>query len=170
MNLYDVTIPIFQKFLTGIDNAIDKAAAYAAERKFDKDILVTARLAPDAYSFARQVQSACDMSKWGASKVTGKDAPSIPDDEKTLDELKARIKTAKNYLETFTREDFANCEDRPCTHTWMGGKSIKASDYLAHFLMPNFFFHVTTAYQILRHNGVPLGKFDYIVTLPFNPA
>lgn len=170
MHLYDLTIPVFQKFLTGMDNSIDKAVAYAAEKKFDKDYLVQARLAPDQFSFARQVQSACDMTKWVAFKVTGKDAPSTPDTEKTMEELKARIRTAKNLLEPFTRADFEGCEDRPVSHGWMGGKSMTAHDYIQHFALANFFFHVTSAYAILRHNGVPLGKFDYVVTLPFIPS
>ncbi|MEO8705887.1 MAG: DUF1993 domain-containing protein [Kofleriaceae bacterium] len=167
MNLYDATVPVFSKLLGGVERWLDKAAAHAEAKKFDPDILAQSRLAPDQYPLVRQIQSACDQAKFTAAKLTGKDAPSHPDTEKTLVELRARIKTVIEYLKTFKREDFAGAEERPCGHSWMGGKTLRGGDYLDHFALPNFHFHMTTAYAILRHNGVDLAKSDYVVELPF---
>jgi uncharacterized protein len=167
MNLYDATVPVFSKLLGNVDRWLDKAAAYADTKKFDPEILLASRLAPDQYAFARQIQSACDQAKFTVAKLTGKDAPAHPDTEKTIAELRARLKTVVDYLKTFKREDFEGAEDRPCSHSWMGGKTVRGGDYLDHFALPNFHFHLTTAYSILRHNGVDVTKFDYIVDLPF---
>jgi len=167
MNLYDATVPVFTKLLRNVDRWLDKAVAHADQKKFDAEILLSARLAPDQYSFVRQIQAACDQAKWTVAKLTGKDAPAHPDTEKTIAELRARIKTIVDYLGTFKPEDFAGAEDRACSHTWMGGKVLRGGDYLDHYALPNFHFHLTTAYAILRHNGVGVTKFDYIVDLPF---
>ncbi|MDQ3336422.1 MAG: DUF1993 domain-containing protein [Myxococcota bacterium] len=167
MILYDATIPVFTKLLNGVNGWLDKAGAYADSKKFDAQVLMTARLAPDQYPFIGQIQGACDQAKFTVAKLTGKDAPSHPDTEKTVAELRARIKTCVDYLGTFKREDFKGAEDRLCGHTWMGGKMMRGGDYLDHFALPNFHFHLTTAYSILRHNGLSLGKTDYVVDLPF---
>jgi len=169
MNLYDATIPEFTKMLNNLNKWIDKAALHAAAKKFDPEVYLQFRLAPDQFAFLRQVQAACDTAKYAAAKMTGKEAPAHPDTEKTLDELRARIQTCVSYLATFTREDFANCEHRPCQHSWMQGRALRAGDYLDHFVLPNLYFHLTTAYSILRHNGVDLGKMDYLGDLPFAP-
>lgn len=166
MNLYDATVPIFTKFLTNLDRWIDKGVAYAKERSFDPEIYAGMRLAPDQFSFLRQVQAACDGAKYCCAKLTGKEPPSHPDTEQTLDELRARIKTCLAYLETFTRDDFVGAEDRRCSHTWMQGKAMRGGDYLDHYALPNFHFHCTVAYEILRHAGVPLGKIDFIGYVP----
>jgi hypothetical protein len=166
MNLYDSTIPLFSKMLSNLERWLDKAATDAAQRKFDPEILVSARLAPDQFPLLQQIQSACDATKYAAAKLAGKEAPSIPDTEKTLGELRARIATARAYLETFKREEFAGAEDRPCTHVWMEGKHLRGRDYVDHLVLPNLYFHLTTAYAILRHNGVPLGKEDFLGSLP----
>jgi hypothetical protein len=167
MNLYDATVPIFTKLLKNVDRWLDKSAAYADQKKFDAEILMNARLAPDQYPFLRQIQSACDQAKFTVAKMTGKEPPVHPDTEKTIGELRQRIKTVLDYLGTFKREDFNGAEERPCSHTWMGGKSLRGGDYLDHLALPNFHFHMTTAYSILRHNGVDVGKMDYLVDLPF---
>lgn len=169
MNLYDATIPVFTKLLSNVDKWLDKAAALADAKKFDVDVLAAARLAPSQYPFTRQIQSACDQAKFTAAKLTGKDAPSHPDTEKTIAELRQRVRAVVEYLNSFQREDFAGAEDRKCAHSWMGGKSLSGAGYLFHFALPNFHFHLTTAYDILRHNGVDVGKMDYIVDLPFLP-
>jgi hypothetical protein len=167
MNLYDATVPIFTKLLGNVDKWIDKAAAFADAKKFDVDVLATSRLAPNQYAFVRQIQAACDQAKFTVAKLTGKEPPAHPDTEKTMAEIRQRIHTVVDYLATFKREDFAGAEERPCSHSWMGGKSLRGGDYLDHFALPNFHFHLTTAYDILRHNGVDVGKMDYIVDLPF---
>ena len=161
MNLYDATVPVFTKFLGGIEKWLDKAAAYADQKKFDPEILMQARLVPDQYPFIRQVQAACDQAKYCVAKLTGKEAPSHPDTEKTIAELRTRIRTVLDYLKTFKPEEFAGAEDRLVKHTWMPA-SLKGGDYLDHFLLPNFHFHLVTAYSILRHNGVDLGKLDFM--------
>ena len=167
MNLYDATVPIFTKLLSNIDKWLDKAAALADAKKFDLDVLATARLAPNQYTFIRQIQAACDQAKFTAAKLAGKEPPAHPDTETTIAEIRQRIHTVVEYLGTFKREDFVGAEDRSCTHAWMGGKSLRGGDYLDHLGLPNFHFHMTTAYDILRHNGVDVGKMDYLVDLPF---
>lgn len=167
MSLYDSTIPLYTKMLKNLDRWIEKAQAYAAAKKFDPEVLFSARLAPDQFAFARQVQAACDTAKFAAAKLTGTEPPSHPDTEKNLGELRARIATCLAYLESFRPEQFAGAEDRACSHVWMQGKSIKGVDYVPHYAIPNFLFHVTTAYAILRHDGVDLGKSDFLGSLPF---
>src|SRR5688500_9601226 len=122
MNLYDATIPVFTKLLNGIEKWLDKAIAYADQKKFDPEILATARLAPDQYPLVRQIQSACDQAKFVAAKLTGKEPPSHPDTEKTLAEIRARVRTVIDYLKTFKPEDFVGAESRPCQHSWMPAK------------------------------------------------
>jgi hypothetical protein len=167
MNLYDATVPVFVKLLSNINKWIDKATAHAEAKKFDVDVLASARLAPDQYPFIRQVQIACDQAKFTVAKLTGTEPPTHADTEATMAEIRQRIRTVVEYLSGFKREDFTGAEDRAVSHTWMGGKSMRGGDYLDHFALPNFHFHMTTAYDILRHNGVALGKSDYIVELPF---
>lgn len=169
VNLYDATVPIFTKLLGGINTWFDRATKHAEARKFDVETLLSARLAPDQYPLVQQIQAACDNAKFCVSHLTGKKPPSNPDTEKTVAELRARIKSTLDYLATFTREEFAGAEERPCKHSWMPGP-MRGGDYLDHFILPNFHFHLTTAYAILRHNGVDLGKQDYMVTLPFQTA
>jgi hypothetical protein len=168
MNLYDATVPIFSKLLSNVDKWIDKAAALADAKKFDVDVLVNARLAPNQYSFVRQIQAACDQAKFTVAKLTGTEPPSHPDTEATMADIRQRIRTVVDYLGQFKPENFIGAEERPCSHTWMGGKSLRGGDYLDHFALPNFHFHLTTAYAILRHSGVDLGKNDYIASLPFS--
>jgi uncharacterized protein len=167
MILYDATVPVFTKLLNGVNGWLDKAATYADGKKFDVQVLMSARLAPDQYPFVGQIQGACDQAKFTVAKLTGKAPPSHPDTEKTVADLRARIKTCVDYLGTFKKEDFNGAEDRLCGHTWMGGKMMRGGDYLDHFALPNFHFHLTTAYAILRHNGLTLTKTDYVVDLPF---
>lgn len=168
MNLYDATVPVFTKLLKNTDRWLDKAIAHGEAKKFDPEVLLVARLAPDQYVFSRQIQAACDQVKFTVAKLAAKDAPAHPDTEKTIPELRARVKSVIEFLGTFKREDFNGAEDRACGHTWMGGKTMRGGDYLDHFALPNLHFHLTTAYAILRHNGVPLGKMDYTGELPFS--
>lgn len=168
MNLYDATIPVFTKMLHNVEGWLDKACALAAQKKFEPEVLLTTRLAPDMFSFCRQLQSACDGAKFAAAKLTGKEPPAHPDTEKTVAELRTRLATVRGYLESFKPEDFAGAEERACSHTWMGGKSMRGADYLTQFALPNFYFHVTAAYAILRANGVDVGKMDFLGGLPFS--
>ncbi len=167
MNLYDATVPLFVKMLHNVETWLDKTAELCAAKKVEPDLFLQFRLAPDQYPLVRQLQSVCDTAKFTAAKMTGKEPPSHPDTEKTTEEIRARLKTCIAYLESFQREDFAGCEERAVSHAWMGGKTLRAGDYLDHFVLPNFYFHLTTAYSILRHNGVDVGKLSFIGSLPF---
>lgn len=167
MNLYDATVPIFTKQLNNVEKWLDKAVALGEAKKFDPQVLIDARLAPDQWSLKGQIQGACDTAKYACAKMTGKEPPSHPDTEVTLADCRARIRTVLDYVATFTRDDFQGAEERPCGHGWMQGKALRGGDYLDHFVLPNFHFHITTAYSILRHNGVELGKRDLLGRLPF---
>ncbi len=169
MNLYDATVPIFTKHLTAAHGWLDKAVAFAEAKKFDPEILLQSRLAPDQYPLLRQFQAVCDQAKYCCAYLTGQTAPSHPDTEKTIPEIRARLKTAIDYLATFKREDFNGAEERACKASWMPAP-IRGGDYLDHLALPNFHFHLTVAYSILRHNGVDLGKQDYVTALPFQKA
>ena len=134
--------------------------------RFDPSVLVSARLAPNQYPFQRQVQSACDGAKFSAAYLAGKEAPAHPDTETTIAELRQRIATVLGYLETFKEADFEGAAERKVSPKWMGGKWLRGDHYLAQLGLPNFYFHVTPAYSILRHNGVDLGKTDFIGSIP----
>jgi hypothetical protein len=165
MSLYQASVPQLQKMVRQLGNWLDKATEHAKAKSFDPNVLVAARLAPDQYAFARQVQAACDAAKFAAARLTGKDPPKHPDTEQTFDELRARIQSVVAYLGTFTEADFVGAEKRVIPLPFLQGKGLVAGDYLNEMALPNFYFHVATAYAILRHNGVPLGKTDYIGSL-----
>ena len=169
MNHHDA-VQSFAKALQNLTQWMDKADAYAKSRSFEVDVLASARLAPDQYEFIRQVQAACDQAKYAAAYLGGKPAPSHPDTEKTFAELRARIKTCLAFVESVPAKDFTGAEDRRVAPPWLGGKWLRGDDYLLHVAIPNFFFHATMTYAILRHNGVPLGKMDYVGSLPINDA
>jgi len=156
------TISQFTRMLKNLDQWLQTATAFAQTRNFNPDVLAQARLAPDQYALTQQVQSACDAAKYAAAYLSGQKAPSHPDTEKTLGELQARIQTCVAYLNTFKAPDFAGAEERRVAPPWMEGNSVRGADYLTRIAVPNFYFHVTTAYAILRHNGVELGKRDFI--------
>lgn len=164
---YEITVTQYQKVLGNLSKFLDKAAAFAETKKFDVDILLNARLAPDQFNFIRQVQIACDTAKFGAARLTGKEAPTHPDTEKTIAELQARIQSVQAYLATFSPADFQGADDIRITHARWEGKYLTGTEFALQHSLPNIYFHVTTAYSILRHNGVDLGKKDYLGELPF---
>lgn len=159
-------IQLFAKTLDNLDRWLDKAGANAKERSFDVDVLAQARLAPDQYSLAQQVQAACDQAKYAAAYLSGQPAPSHPDTEKSVAELRERIRTCAAFLATVSESDLAGAGERKVSPPWLQGRWLRGADYLVHVAVPNFFFHATNAYAILRHNGVPLGKIDFIGGLP----
>lgn len=163
ISLYDATVPVFRRTLTNLRGLLDKADAYAAELGFSSDVLVSDRLAPDMRPLSFQVQTATDRAKFGVTRLTGLAAPSWPDDEKTMDELRSRIDKALAFLDGVDPTAFNDASSRTVTIK-LGGqeRSYSAADYLLIHVLPNIFFHVTTAYAILRHNGVPVGKADFI--------
>jgi uncharacterized protein len=151
-----------KKSLTQIETWFDKANEFATSKSFDAEVLVNQRLAPDQFALARQVQITCDTAKLGAARLTGKEAPSHADTEKTFGELKQRIHETVAFLNTLTEADFASADTRVITQPRWEGKTMVGKDYFLEHVMPNFFFHVSHAYAILRHNGVPVGKKDYL--------
>jgi hypothetical protein len=159
-------IRLFTKTLENLEKWMDKAEAHAKARSFDVDVLAKARLAPDQFEFVRQVQSACDQAKYAAAYLGGRQAPSHPDTEQTFAELRERIRKCTAFLGSVEEKDFAGAEERKVAPPWLGGRWLRGGDYLVHVAVPNFFFHATMAYAILRHNGVELGKMDYVGGLP----
>jgi hypothetical protein len=162
MSLHDASVTQMSKMLRNAEGWLEKAEAHAKAKGYEVDVLAVARLAPDQYSLTRQLQAACDTAKFGAARLAAVEAPANPDTEKTVAELRARIRATLAFLETVTPEQFAGAAEREVTLAFMPGRAIKGADYLVDFALPNFYFHVTTAYAILRHNGVELGKYDYI--------
>jgi uncharacterized protein len=150
------------RLLGNLDACLGKAVAHAGAKSFDPNVLLQCRLAPDMFPLVRQVQAACDNAKYAASRTAGKEPPSHPDTEQTMDDVRKRIATVRTYLETFTEADFASAASRVVTLPRWEGKSMAATDYFVEHAQPNFFFHYTTAYAILRHNGVDVGKRDYL--------
>lgn len=163
LSLYDMTVPLFERMLTNLLVFLDKAEADAAERKYATDVLVDARLAPDMIPFSGQIMIATDHVKGCVSRLAGQPVPSWPDEEKTFDELRQRVRKAIELLHTVPREALDGSDSRTITLK-LGGNDVSMTglDYVVQRALPNFFFHITTAYDILRHNGVPLGKRDFI--------
>lgn len=165
--LYDSTVPQFTKVLRNMLSILDKANAFADQRKFDSRVLMTARLAPDQFHFIKQVQIACDVSKGLAARLAGQEPPKHEDNEQTLPELKARIQKTIDFLSTISVEKFDGAESRMIPIAWLPGKALPALECAAQMAIPNFYFHITTAYAILRHNGLEIGKNDYLGQLDF---
>jgi uncharacterized protein len=166
MTLHPVVLEM-KKLLENMGSWLDKAESHAAEKGYDANILLQSRLAPDMFPLVRQFQNACDNAKFAAAFTTGKESPAHPDTEQTMDEVRARIATVIAYLDGFTAEDFEGTDSRTVRRPRWEGKSMTATDYFLEHAVPNFFFHLTTVYAILRHNGVELGKRDYVGRLNF---
>ncbi|MFZ1987624.1 MAG: DUF1993 domain-containing protein [Minisyncoccia bacterium] len=167
-SLYSVTIPMFQNALKALSGVLDKAVAHAAEKGVDPDTYLTKQLAPDQFPFVKQIQIACDHLKAFPFRMKGEEVPSVPDTETTIAELKMRIAHTLKILEEVKPEDINANEDQKIRFSYFPGKHLTGYGYTTGYLIPNFFFHMTTAYSILRHEGVPLGKADYIGMLPLN--
>lgn len=165
--LFETTVPQFIKTLGNLNHFIEKAEAFAQTKKIEMDVLLNSRLAPDQLNFIRQIHIACDTAKLGVSRLTGKEAPSHADTEKTVAEVKERINSTIAYLKTFTAKDFEGSDAKHITTPRWEGQYLTGFEYVQHHIIPNFYFHITTAYSILRHNGVDLGKKDFLGALPF---
>ena len=165
LSMYTASVPVFQHMLRNLSHILDKADANAQARKFDPAVLMTARLAPDMLPFTRQVLIACDAAKNGVGRISGVEAPKFEDNEASIAELKARIGKTLDYLATVPASALDGTEDKEVTFPVGRDKTrtMTAQAYLLTWTLPNFFFHITTAYAILRHNGVDLGKTDYLV-------
>lgn len=165
--LFEITVPQFVKTLNNLIAILEKGAAYAEQKKFDTEVLLQARLAPDQFPLVRQIQIACDTAKLCTARLANSEAPNHPDTEKNLPELKTRIQSVISYLETFSSSQFAEAPARKITQPRWDGQYLTGEEYVLNHAIPNFYFHVTTAYSILRHNGVDIGKKDYLGKMPF---
>jgi hypothetical protein len=150
------------KLLGQLDTWLVKTTEYAQKKSFDANTLLVFRLAPDQFPFVRQVQSSCDHAKFAAARLTGKEAPKHADDEQTIEALHARIRSVRTWLDGFNAADFEGAEKRVITYPRWEGKVMSGDDYFREHAQPNFFFHFTHAFAILRHNGVDIGKKDYL--------
>jgi len=160
-------VPQFAKMLRNLSGLLDKAQAFADQKKFEVSNLLTARLAPDQFNFTRQVQATCDLAKSYAARLTGKEAPKHEDNETTIEQLQRRIQATMAFLETIRPEDFKGWEKRQVLNPRREGKFLPGDEYAMHQAIPNFYFHLTTAYSILRHNGVEIGKKDFLGELKY---
>ena len=164
ISMYTASVPVFQHMLRNLSHILDKGEAHAAARKIDPAVLMQSRLFPDMLPFTRQVLIACDAAKNGVARISGVEAPKFDDKETTFPELKARIQKTIDYLQSVPASALEGTEDKDITFP-IGRdatRTMKAEAYLKTWAMANFFFHITIAYAILRHNGVELGKQDYL--------
>ncbi|MBK8253958.1 MAG: DUF1993 domain-containing protein [Polyangiaceae bacterium] len=162
MSYYADAVSQLIKMLENVDRWLTAGEEHAKKKSFDPNVLLTQRLAPDQFALLRQVQAACDAAKFFAARLSGKTAPSHPDTETNMAELHARIGAVTEYLKGFSAADFAGADTCIVPLGFAPGKGMKGADYAREMALPNFYFHCVTAYSILRHNGVELGKRDYI--------
>ena len=161
--MYDITVPVWRHFLNNLSMLLDKAVTYADAKKIDHSILMNARLYPDMLPLTRQVQIATDHAKGGAARLAGIEVPKFEDNESNFAELHSRIARTINFLNTIPPQQFEGSELRDIVLVIHDTKhELKGLPYLLERVQPNFFFHVTTAYNILRHNGVEIGKRDFL--------
>jgi hypothetical protein len=167
-SMSQASLPVFDISLNALSSILDKAEAHAAAKKVDSSVLLHSRLSPDMFALVRQVQIATDQAKNGSARLAGVKAPSYEDNETTMDELKTRIARTVAYLKTLDPKQIDSSADRqisfPLGPTNTG--HMKGDEYLNHFVLPNFYFHLTTAYAILRHCGVDIGKRDFLGAIP----
>jgi hypothetical protein len=164
ISMHSASVPVFVRMLNNLSSWLDKAAAHAQTKKFDAKVLLAARLYPDMLPFTSQVQIACDTAKFGVARLAGGDAPKFDDTESTIDELKARIAKTIEYVQSVPAAKLDGTEEKTVSvpRRDKDPLQVPGETYLKHQVLPNFFFHVTTAYAILRHNGVEIGKGDYL--------
>ena len=163
ISMHKASAPVFLRMLGNLDALLDKAEKYAKDRNFDPNLLVTSRLAPDMRPLSAQIQFASDTSKFAMARLSGGSAPPMADTETTIAELRERIKKTIDYIKTVPASAVDGSEEREVVLKFPNGEmKFTGLNYLTGFVLPNFLFHVTTAYAILRHNGVPLGKGDFL--------
>jgi hypothetical protein len=168
MSMSNASIPAFEIGLNALSALLDKAEVYAEAKRIDATVLLSARLFPDMFAFSRQVQSACDQAKNGGARLAGVDPPRYEDNEKTVAELRTRITKTIAFLKTLDAKRIDTAADREITFPFGPNNKghMRGVDYLNHFVLPNFYFHLTTAYDILRHCGVEIGKRDFLGVIP----
>ncbi len=163
LSMYQASVPVYIQFLGSLSGILKKAAAHAEAKKIEPSVLINARLAPDMFALARQVQIATDHAKGSLARLAGVEIPSYPDTETTFDELQARIAKTLDYVRNFKPEQIDGSETREIVLTFGTQKfPFTGQTYLIQFALPNFYFHASMAYGILRHNGVEIGKRDFM--------
>lgn len=166
ISMYSVSAPVFVRMLGNLLTWLDKAEAHAQAKKFDVNVLLTARLAPDMLPFAAQVQIAADAAKFGVARLAGVEAPKFEDNETSIAQLKERVRKTIEFVQSVPAARINGSEDKDITVPRRDGSMVlKGEIFLKHFSLPNFFFHTTTTYALLRHNGIELGKVDYLGAL-----
>ena len=167
ISMYQASVPVFIRMLTNLVAILEKAAAHAEARKIDPSVLLNDRLFPDMFPLSRQVQIAADMAKAGPARLAGLQSPSFEDTEKTFPELIERVRRTVAFLEMLTPEQIDGAEERSVTWPTRGTtRTLPGLQYLLNHVVPNVYFHITTTYNILRHNGVELGKQDFLGPIP----
>ncbi|HSQ03728.1 MAG TPA: DUF1993 family protein [Burkholderiales bacterium] len=163
ISMYQASIPVFRKMLENLSAILTKGEAHAEAHKIDPAVLLQARLYPDMFPLTKQVQIAGDFAKGAAARLAGMEVPRYEDNEASFEELRARIAKTLAFISTFKPQQIDGSEERSISLA-IGGETLqfRGLAYLNHFVMPNFYFHVTTAYDILRHNGVEVGKRDFV--------
>jgi len=164
MFFHDATVPAFLQILGSLSGILDKAEAHCKAKNIAPEVLLGARLYPDMLPFSKQIQLVCDFAAKGCARLTHSEVPTTPDTEKTFDELKARLASTTAYLKTFTPAQFEGADSREVTFPVGPDKTLtlKGQQFLSAFAFPNFYFHAATAHGILRHNGVEIGKRDFL--------
>ena len=163
ITMHSMSVPIMTRMLGNLLTWLDKAEAHAQARKFDASVYLAARLAPDMLPFTKQIQIACDAAKFGVARLAGIEAPRFDDDEASLAELRARIRKTLDFVQSVPADRIEGTEHKEVVVPRREGSMTLAGEaYLKQFVLPNFFFHVRTAYALLRHSGVELGKADYL--------
>lgn len=163
LSMYQASIPVFIRMMGNLSAILEKAAAHAEAKKIDPSVLINARLAPDMRPLSFQVQSVSDMAKGCAARLAGIDIPSMPDTETTFPELQERIAKTIAFVQSVTAAQIDGSEEREIVLKMRGNEArFTGQSYLLTFVLPNFYFHVTTAYAILRHNGLDIGKRDFL--------
>jgi hypothetical protein len=163
ISMYQASVPVMARMFGNLSAILTKAEADATARKIDPSVFLASRLAPDMHPLTRQIQIASDAAKGGVARLAGIEAPSFPDTETSFAELQARITKTVEFMKSVTPAQIDGSEERTITLKFPGQEvSFPGQVFLLNFTLPNFFFHVTTAYAILRHNGVTLGKMDFL--------
>jgi hypothetical protein len=167
ITMYSASVPVFVRMLGNVGAWLDKAEAHAAAKKFDPSVYLTARLAPDMLPFAKQIQIACDAAKFCVARVSGTEAPKFEDNETSIAELRERIARTVAYVRSVPAGQIDGTDAKEISVPRRdGAMTMKGEDYLRQFVLPNFYFHVTMTYALLRHFGVELGKADFLGGLP----
>ncbi|MEO6363674.1 MAG: DUF1993 domain-containing protein [Caldimonas sp.] len=163
ISMHSASVPVFVRMLGNLVAWLDKAEAHAAQKKFDPAVYLGARLAPDMLPLAKQIQIACDGAKFCVARLAGVDGPKFEDDEATLEELRARVRKTMDFVQSVPAAQVDGSDDKDISVPRRDGVMVmKGEAYLKHFALPNFYFHATTTYALLRHYGVELGKIDFL--------